>query len=491
MTRPRSGVPAFAALIMIGSAVLALLSVLSVLWPGPAHAHAFAVRYDLPMPLSLYLWGAGAAVALSFAIMAVAGLRDPAAGMVPARTIPLPRRLSAVARWGCGGFGLAVLALLVIAGQFGTQSPLKNIAPVTVWVMWWVGFAYLVALIGNPWPMLDPWRAAADLVARNPARAPPAGGTDAWPAVALLLVFAWIELIWPGSERPAALAGAIIAYSVIAWAAMAIFGRAAWRRSGDIFAILFAVIGRFAPFAGTRGPDGAPALVVRPWAAGLLARRAQSPAVTLFVITMLAAVTYDGFLETPAWHDLKRAAFAVPDLAPLWFWLRDVTGDHHAAFETIGLLVFPLLFLAAFRLTCALMRLAGPVDHQPLAGWFVLSLVPIAIAYHLSHYLSYFLIAGQMIIPALSDPLGLGWDLFGTARYRIDIAVIDARTVWTVSVVSIVLGHVIAVYLAHVTALSLFPTVRRAVTSQLPMLVLMVAYTTISLWILAQPIVDG
>ena len=57
-------------------------------------------------------------------------------------------------------------------------------------------------------------------------------------------------------------------------------------------------------------------------------------------------------------------------------------------------------------------------------------------------------------------------------------------------VTAIVLGHVIAVYVAHIMALRVFETPRQAVLSQIPMLILMVAYTMVSLWILSQPIVS-
>ena len=116
--------------------------------------------------------------------------------------------------------------------------------------------------------------------------------------------------------------------------------------------------------------------------------------------------------------------------------------------------------------------------------------MPIAVAYHLAHYLSFLLLAGQLIIPLASDPLGFGWDLFGTTLYRLDIGIIDARFVWLTSVASIVLGHIIATWLAHETALTIFKTAARARRSQYPMLCLMIAYTVTSLWILAQPIVE-
>jgi hypothetical protein len=67
---------------------------------------------------------------------------------------------------------------------------------------------------------------------------------------------------------------------------------------------------------------------------------------------------------------------------------------------------------------------------------------------------------------------------------------VGARAVWYTAVGAIVLGHVLAVYVAHVVALREFPTRRAALRSQLPMLVLMLGYTVASLWIIAQPIVE-
>jgi len=117
--------------------------------------------------------------------------------------------------------------------------------------------------------------------------------------------------------------------------------------------------------------------------------------------------------------------------------------------------------------------------------------VPIAIAYHLAHYFTYLLIQGQLLIRLASDPLGLGWDLFGTVRYRPDIGIVGARAVWYTAVAAIVAGHVIAVYVAHAVALREYRDRRAALRSQLPMLVLMVGYTVVSLWIIAQPIVES
>ena len=150
--------------------------------------------------------------------------------------------------------------------------------------------------------------------------------------------------------------------------------------------------------------------------------------------------------------------------------------------KTIALVAIPCIFVAVYGVFChavAMFGSSGRVPTRDIAGYFVLSLVPIAIAYHLSHYLSYLLITGQQIIPLASDPFGRGWDLLGTADYKLDIGILNAKIVWYV-----------AVYLSHITALWVFEDRHAALRRQIPMLVLMIGYTMISLWILSQPIVN-
>src|SRR5207237_7588611 len=126
--------------------------------------------------------------------------------------------------------------------------------------------------------------------------------------------------------------------------------------------------------------------------------------------------------------------------------------------RTIGLAMFIALFTAAYLLACKAMVAIGGKNSRAadLGRRFVFSLLPIAIAYHIAHYFSYLFNGGQLIIPLLSDPFGFGWDLFGTAAYKPDIGFVGPLLQWYVAVGAIVLGHVIAVYLAHVKALTVF-----------------------------------
>ncbi|MDP6786319.1 MAG: hypothetical protein QGI13_04235 [Rhodospirillales bacterium] len=198
-------------------------------------------------------------------------------------------------------------------------------------------------------------------------------------------------------------------------------------------------------------------------------------------------------METPLWAGiLDRIAESQTLRVPL-IALQKAGIDLVALIKTVALVVLPCLFVAVFVVfghAIAMFGAGGRVPTRDVVGYFVLSLVPIAIAYHLSHYLSYLLIAGQYVVPLISDPFGLGWDLFGTAAYRIDIGIVNAKLIWYVSVTAIVVGHALAVYISHVSAMRVFAERGAALRSQIPMLVLMVAYTMISLWILSQPIVN-
>jgi hypothetical protein len=384
---------------------------------------------------------------------------------------------------------VAMLALLVAAGLLGSQDPFANILPTFVWVIWWVGLAYVSAFLGDVWSVLNPWAIVGDWAGRLRARlrtapvrplAPPVW-LGVWPGVLLFWCFGWAELVWPENAVPARLACAILLYSAITWSGMALFGVRPWLACGEAFALFFGLFGRFAPLDLRNG-------ALRPYAAGLL-DAAVSPSMLAFVVLALAMVSFDGLAETPLWAALTGETLALLHQAGLLAPLGYVAAG--ALIKTAGLVLTPLTFLGVYLLVCRLTCALVPDGWTTLriARTFVLTLVPIAIAYHLAHYLSYLLIHGQAIIALASDPFGRGWDLFGTARYEVDIGVVGARFIWITSVVAIVAGHVFALWLAHKQALACFGG-QAARRSQIPTVVLMVGYTMLSLWILAQPIVE-
>jgi len=446
------------------------LASLAALAPAEAAAHAFGTRYDLPLPLGLWLAGAGLTVALSFVVFALA-LRRGADGASYPRFALL--RVHPLAVKALGAVSVCVFFVLIAAGLFGTQDPFRNLAPAFVWIAWWIGFTYLSALVGDVWTVLSPWKALYPAGRSGLRRELPAA-VGVWPAAALLLAFGWIEIVWEGNAVPANIALLALGYSVLTWSGMFVFGREAWLASGEVFAVYFHWLAKLAPGEVRAGKGAACEWRLRPPAAGLLDPRPVSSSEAFFVIVMLAAVTFDGLRETPLW--------AIGD--SLW-----------AAAATAGLLATPCVFALVILGACALMaRLthgdANRASAGELARLFVPTLLPIALAYHVAHYLSYLLVAGQVVIPLASDPLGRGWDLFGTAHYEIAVGIVGARFAWYTSVIVIVIGHVLAMYVAHRRALGRFSERRSARRSQYPLAALMVGYTMLSLWILAQPIVE-
>jgi uncharacterized membrane protein len=422
--------------------------------PAEAAAHAFGTRYDLPLPLAFWLAAAGLAVALSFLVFALALRRG--AGYPQLFLLRIPPTVVGALR----AVSVCVFFVLIAAGLFGTQDPFRNLAPAFVWIAWWIGFAYLSALVGDVWALLNPWKALYPAGRVGLSRKLPAA-VGVWPAAALLLAFAWIEIVWEGNAVPGNIAWLALGYSALTWAGMFVFGRDAWLASAEVFTVYFGFLARLAPAEVRSGK-----WYLRPPAAGLLDPRPLAPSEAFFVIVMLATVTFDGLRETPLWA---------------------VSDAHWTATTTAGLLAMPWVFALVIFGVCALMGNASPGE---LVRLFVPTLLPIALAYHVAHYLSYLLVAGQVVIPLVSDPFGRGWDLFGTAHYKIAVGIVGARFAWYTSVVVIVLGHVLAMYVAHRLALERFSGPQTARRSQYPLAALMVAYTMLSLWILAQPIVE-
>jgi hypothetical protein len=479
------------------TAIVVTIATLCVVTPGTAIAHAFGARYELPLPLWLWLVGAGAIVVLSFVLLGVflrGGGEAFKEWRVDLMRIPGLRLLaSSIFLRLLRAISVGLFLLIIAAGFFGDQTTTKNIAPVLVWVIWWVGLAYVSALCGDLWRIINPWSTlfflAENLVPRLKKRGlrrfPAKVG--AWPAVGLFFIFTWLEIVSDAGEVPADLSIIILGYSAITWAGMARYGREVWLGNAEAFSVCFGLLARFAI---TEGGDARWRL--RPPAVGLIGEQPLSVSMVAFVVLLLAAVSFDGIAETPFWANILGWFAENQALRPLLIAAQELGVDLAKLIKTLGLVAVPLIFLVVYLLFNwrAASADGGSNKLWLVAGALVLTLVPIAIAYHLSHYFSYLMLAGQLAISLASDPFGVGWNLFGTADRAVDISVVSAKMVWYLATVAVVAGHVFAVYLGHMASLRLFASRRDALMSQVPLLLLMVGYSMLSLWILAQPIIN-
>jgi hypothetical protein len=112
--------------------------------------------------------------------------------------------------------------------------------------------------------------------------------------------------------------------------------------------------------------------------------------------------------------------------------------------------------------------------------------VPIALVYVMAHYFSFLVFQGQGMWYLASDPLGHGWDLFGTASSGINFSVLSSQAIWYFQVFFVVCGHVAGLVLAHDRAIALYDDQQVAVRSQYWMLSIMVGFTSLALFLLSQ-----
>jgi hypothetical protein len=294
------------------------------------------------------------------------------------------------------------------------------------------------------------------------------------PIFVLFLGFAWLEVIAPISESPVWLAAIVMWYSSYLWVGMILFGKPVWLQEADPFTRLYHYLGKFAPLSRENGGE------LRLYGVGLvpdedsLYRTGALP----FLVAVLYTVTFDGFIGTPEWRTIARS---MPDLPVPYL------------ASTVLMLVGIGLFVAAYIGFAWLIKVAAGevVDALTVARRFALSLLPIAIAYQVSHFYTFLLIQGQFLLLALMDPFGLGWTLPGLAGFEptTQLPFLTVSFVWQSQVALIVLGHIVAVWVAHEIALDVFNDRRQAIKSQMPMMGLMVVYTMLSLWILTRPTV--
>jgi hypothetical protein len=449
-----------------------------------AHAGGLIGRSDLPIPEWLFGWAAAMVLVISFVALAILW---PEPKLEGDRWRPLPggRVLgSRVIEVVCGAIGIGLLGVVVYTGLQGTQSPAANFAPTFVYVIFWIGLVPASVLFGDIFRAFNPWRAlgrtvgwAAGRVVRSGLPAPLAypERLGHWPAAAGVFAFAVLELVRSGGDQPDTVAVATLVYSAITFVAMALYGVEAWSARGEAFSVYFNLFSRISVFE-TRDR----VLGVRPPLAGLAHLRAGAGTAALLAV-MIGSVTFDGAGEAPIWTGIS------PDMTRFF---GDLGLSPQPAFELtflIGLIVAILFVAGLYRLGILGARsVGGGFSAERLSRAFVHSLVPIALAYVMAHYLTYLLFRGQAIVFLASDPLGDGSDLFGTASTQIDYGVIGSTATWYWQVAFVVVGHAAGLTLAHDRALALYDDVKLAVRSQYWMLAVMVAFTSLALWLLSQ-----
>ena len=431
--------------------------------------HGIGGRQDLPLPFPVVLAAAVAAVVASFVVLALAWPTSRYSGTGSGVALPTLTRIldHPALRWAVRLFGLAAAAWAGMALLFGPDR-LTNPFFGFLYVWIWVGLVPVSLLLGPVWRTLSPFRTLHLLAAqavRRPAdrgalgRLPPRVGL--WPAAILLFSFVWLELVAPDRTTiPIVLLWVAIYVAVLALGGV-LFGQR-WYAAADPFEAYATLMAKLSPW----GRNDQQTIVARPPLANLATLVAR-PGTVAFVAILLGSTAFDGFSNSTSWIT----------------WLQEEPRPT-VLVSTAALVGMIAIVVVTYRLAVFLSgRLTGSaVAGEP--GTFIHSLIPIALGYVIAHYLTLSLFEGQRTLILWSDPLALGWNVFGTAEWGVGLALFNYATAIAVAQAGAVVGgHVLGIVAAHDRAIAVSPP-DRAVIGQIPMLLVMVGYTLGGLWLL-------
>jgi hypothetical protein len=440
---------------------------------GHVLAHGIGGRSDLPVPLWLAQYGAVAALVISFAVLGMFW-RTPRLEGAAGDGRPLPDALQRFAdaratRLGLRALGLLMFVVTVLVATLGPNNSGANPAPTWVYVWFWVGLVPASLLLGPVWRLLNPLRTvsaglawlAGDPHHERARPMPPRLGY--WPAAVALVTFAWLELVYPYRDEPYTVLVFLVLYVWVQLVAAFRYGPA-WYARGDGFEVYSTLVASLCPIG--RRTDGR--LGLRNPLAGLAALR-PAPGLLAVICALLGSTAFDGLSRTRWWTDLTL------DTGPV----------ESTVLGTAGLLgaigVVAVTYTAAIRAAERYRRVrpaaaAGGDPEVPLSWQFAHSLVPILIGYTIAHYFSLLLFQGQMGYILGADPFDRGWDLFGTADWKMNLVLISTSVIALIQVGAIVFGHILGVVAAHDRAIALFRG-RDTLRAQTLLLATMVFYT--------------
>jgi hypothetical protein len=379
--------------------------------------------------------------------------------------VPSVATVRRAAVWLARGIGVVGLVVIVLSGLFGPTEGNGNLAVLAVWAGWWAGYTMTAYLVVDSWDLFNPWRTLSTALARlrpEDALQSYPDRLGAWPAVVGLLGLVYVEVVTPVAEGPRLLTGLVLGYTLVTLAGALAVGVDTWFGKVDPIAGVFRYYGRMAPIQ--RTADG---LQFRFPGAGLTeADEPEDAAGTAFVVALLWVTTFDGLVTTPAW---ATVAGPVVD-----------AGVPGLLLYLVAMLSGFVVFLGGYRVVSGWARRTADsyVTARFVEGWFVPSLIPIAAGYHVAHFLGFFLSLSPALHAVVDQPF--------TAPATIPVGVLPG---WfgAVQLAFVVLGHLLAVWVAHALSFRVFTGRLQPIRSQYPFILVMIAYTAISMWIVSQP----
>lgn len=403
--------------------------------------HGIGSVGDLPIPFETVLNVSAWVIILTFVFLKISWKKSV---LVQKEVIVEQRQ-----PWLGKIFGVFILSLLILPGLIGNEEAKTSITPLIIWVFLWIGVPVLGLVFGDIYSKFNPLS-----IIPSPEKKP----STVWFAAALFLGLTWFELVWRKPGNPTHIGIVFILLMLITTVTRIIFSKASIEVDPlHLLHHLYAKL-RFT--------------VSKPIYKNMLeniANLSNFKGMEYFILLMIGTVTYDGLRGTTFWYNLFGSS------------TLDIT------FSTFAFFGINIVIIGSYRFACwfALKVSGEKQDLNNVSLLFGHTMLPIAFAYHVTHYLSLLLYESQTILYRLNDPYGIGWNLFGIDDISINYFLTPVA-LWGIQVFVTLAGHMLSVVLAHDLAIKLFGH-QQSDKTQYIFLLITVGLTLQALFVLSVP----
>ena len=366
---------------------------------------------DLPIPFDMVLNASALVVVITFVYLKISWKESI---VVPSKEI-FEDRQNIIGKI----FGAVILFFLIAPGIIGNESSKTSVTPLILWVFLWIGVPTLGLLFGDVYAKFNPL---------NLVRISSDKPRSVYVSCFLFLGLTWFELVWREPGNPLNIA--------------------------SVFIILFVGVNLIRYFYKKSIIEVDPLLLLhylysklklfnsKPYFRSLInniGNLAKLNGIEYFILLMIGTVTYDGLRETTFWYNQFGE-----QINNTWF-------------STIMFLSMNLGTIIFYRFACYFAIKVGGSELKlnEVSKLFGHTMLPIAFAYHITHYLTLLLFETQTFIYRLNDPIGTGLNLFNVREPEINYFV-EPIIIWGIQVAVTLLGHMLSVVLAHDLAVKLF-----------------------------------
>ena len=366
---------------------------------------------DLPIPFDIVLNSSALVVLLTFVYLKVSWKES----IITPRQEVFNDKQNFIGKL----FGIIILFLLIAPGIFGNESSKTSVAPLILWVFLWIGVPVLGLFFGDIYSKFNPLNLFS-LKSDKPE--------SVYFACILFIGLTWFELVWRRPGNPLNIAVVLITLFVCVNLLRYFLKKSLIEV--DPLLLLHYLYSKLKLFNS------------KPYFRSLLdniGNLAKLRGIEYFVLLMIGTVTYDGLRETTFWYNQFGSR----------------TDD--MGFSTMMFLIMNLGTILFYRFACFFAIKVGGSDLKlnHVSNLFGHTMLPIAFAYHVTHYLTLLLFESQTFFYRFNDPIGIGMNILNVEEPTINYF-IEPLVIWGIQVAVTLLGHMLSVVLAHDLAVKLF-----------------------------------